>query len=144
MSTSVTTTTPAARTARRADVPILIGGAAVAVAANTVVSFSALGAGANPGFMPLTIALYAPFTIVGFFAAYVGWRIIRSRAKHPAAVLRVLVPVLAVLSFVPDTALLLLGFIPDSSLTGVVGLAIMHLVVVAVAVPVFQRIAPVR
>jgi hypothetical protein len=146
MSASVTTasTTATNRAARRIDVPVLIAGAVVAVAANTIVSFAALAAGASSQFLPLTIALYAPFTVLGFFAAYVGWRVVRGRAKHPAAVLRVLVPVLAILSFVPDTMLAIFGFIPDSSITGVVGLVIMHLVVVGVAVPVFQRIAPTR
>jgi hypothetical protein len=52
--------------------------------------------------------------------------------------------VLTVLSFVPDTVLLITGFIPNSSATAVVGLALMHLVVVGVAIPVFRSIAPVR
>ncbi len=144
MSASATTPSTASQTARRLDVPVLIAGAIVAVAATTVVSLAALAAGATMQFLSLTIALYAPFSILGFAAAYVGWRIIRSRAKHPAAVLRVLVPVLTVLSFIPDTVLAITGFIPGASLTGVIGLALMHLVVVAVAVPVAQRLAPVR
>jgi hypothetical protein len=149
MSTSATASATAtaasassARPVRRVDAPVLIAGAVIVVAANTVVSLAALAAGASPQFLPLTIALYAPFSILGFFAAYVGWRIVRSRASHPAAVLRVLVPVLAILSFVPDTMLAIFGFIPDASITGVVGLAIMHLVVVGVVVPVAQRLAP--
>jgi hypothetical protein len=56
----------------------------------------------------------------------------------------VLVPVLAVMSFVPDTVLAITGFIPGTTLTGVVALMLMHLVVVAIAVPLCARLAPVR
>ncbi len=69
---------------------------------------------------------------------------VRRRARRPAVVLRVLVPVLTVLSFTPDTILALTGFIPGTSLTAVLALALMHLVVVALAVSVSARLAPVR
>ena len=68
----------------------------------------------------------------------------RARAKNPARVLSILVPVLTVLSFIPDTALAIIGFIPGASLTAVLGLATMHLVVVAVAVLLSLRLAPVK
>jgi hypothetical protein len=55
-----------------------------------------------------------------------------------------LVPVLAVLSFVPDAILLATGFIPGASLTAILALATMHVVVVAVAVPLCLRLAPVK
>jgi hypothetical protein len=122
----------------------LAAAAVVAVAANTVVSITAIAAGAKPSFLPLSLALYGTFTVLGLVAGYVGWRIIRSRARRPLAVLRVAVPVLAVLSLVPDTVNALVHFIPDTTVTGVVGLMIMHLVVVGVGVPVYQRLAPVR
>ena len=57
---------------------------------------------------------------------------------------RVLVPVLTVLSFAPDVALLVLGFIPGTTAVGVVALMLMHLVVVAAAVIAGRRIAPAR
>ena len=114
------------------------------VAANTIVSFAALAAGAHASFAPLSVVVFAPFSVVAFFAAYVGWRIVRSRSSRPAAVLKVLVPVLTVVSFAPDTVLAITGFIPGSSLTGVLALALMHLVVVGTVVPIASRIAPVR
>jgi hypothetical protein len=66
------------------------------------------------------------------------------RARRPAAVLRILVPVLTVLSFAPDTILAVTRFIPGTSSVAVIGLVLMHLVVVAVAVPICARLAPVR
>jgi Family of unknown function (DUF6069) len=138
-----TTATTLARGRSRAAV-VLAAGAIVAVAANAVIAMSALAAGANSAFSPLLVFVYGPFTVVGLLAAYAGWRIVRSRARSPRRVLLVLVPVLTVLSFVPDTFLALRGFIPGTSLTGVIALMLMHLVVVGVAVPLSARLAPVR
>jgi hypothetical protein len=121
----------------------LVAAIVVAVAANTVVALAALAAGASPAFSPLTIAVYGPFTVHGILAGYVGWRIVRGRAANPLRALRVLVPLLLVLSFAPDTVSAIIGFIPGSSLTGFVALMIMHPIVVAVGVPVYQRLAPV-
>jgi hypothetical protein len=137
--------TPATATPNRArTVAIIAVGILVAVLANSVVAIVAHAAGASADFSPLLVFVYGPFTLLGFLAAYAGWRIVRRRASHPAAVLRVLVPVLTVLSFVPDTVLAITGFIPGASLTAVAALGLMHLVVVAVAVPICARLLPVR
>ena len=125
-------------------VAILAAGAIVAILANLVIATVAHAAGASADFSPLLVFVYAPFTLVGLIAAYLGWRIVRRRARHPASVLRILVPVLTVLSFAPDTILAATGFIPGASLTAVCALGLMHLVVVAVAVPICARLAPVR
>jgi Family of unknown function (DUF6069) len=142
---AIDTSTPRTIAPTRTRAAILLAAAAiVALAANAVISMAALAAGASSAFSPLVVFVYGPFTVVGLLAAYAGWRIVRRRARNPRLVLRVLVPVLAVLSFVPDTVLAITGFIPGTSLTGVVGLMLMHVVVVAVAVPVSARLAPVR
>lgn len=141
--TDATRTIPRARVSAPVTAVVLVAGAVVGVAANAVIAFSALAAGASSTFAPVTVA-FIPFTVVGYFAAYLGWRIIRARTARPAAVLRVLVPVLTILSFIPDIVLLATGFIPGASATAVIALALMHSVVVAVAVPIFLRVAPVR
>ena len=141
LESSTTATLAPSRT--RAAV-LLAAGAIVALAANAVIAMAALAAGASSAFSPLLVFVYGPFTVVGLLAAFAGWRIVRRRARNPRAVLRVLVPVLAVLSFVPDTILAITGFIPATTLTGVVALMLMHLVVVAIAVPLSARLAPVR
>jgi hypothetical protein len=129
---------------RARTIAVLAAGAVVAILANSTIAVVARASGASADFSPLQIFVYAPFTVVGLIAAYAGWRIVRQRARHPAAVLRVIVPVLTVLSFAPDTILAITGFIPGASLTAVVALGIMHLVVVGVAVPICARLAPVR
>jgi hypothetical protein len=120
----------------------LVVAAIVAVAANTVVALAAIAAGASSAFAPLTIAVYAPFTVAGLLAGYVGWRLVRGRSRRPRRTLSLLVPIVLALSFVPDTIAMTVGFIPGGSVTGYVGLMLMHVVVVAVGVPVFARLAP--
>jgi len=134
------TTVPVAR--RRTAVLTLVAAAAVAVAACAAIALAAVAAGAT-AFPPLMPYVFGPFAIAGLLAAYAGWRIVRGRVARPRAVLRVLVPALLVLSFIPDVILLLTGFIPGTTATGAVGLMLMHLTVAAVAVPVAQRLAPV-
>lgn len=133
-----TSTTSVPRTA-----VLLAAAVVVAGAANSVIAVSAIAAGASSTYAPLTLPVYLAFTVLGVLAGYAGWRVIRSRAAHPARVLRVVVPVALVLSWVPDVILAIVQFIPGTNLTGALALGLMHLVVVAVAVPVYTRIAPV-
>ncbi|MFF1573377.1 DUF6069 family protein [Leifsonia sp. NPDC058292] len=129
-------------TARRTAL-LLTAGVLVVAVATTVVAFTAQSLTAGSDFPALKPAVYLPFAILGFVAGYAGWRIVRSRAAHPARALRLLVPLLLAVSFIPDIVLLLTGFIPGTTATGVIALMLMHPIVVAVGVPVFQRIAPV-
>ena len=137
-SASVRPTATAGRT-----VVLLVAGIVIAGLATSIVALIATSLGAADGFAPLMPAVYLPFVAVGIVAAVVGWRIVRSRAAHPAVVLRVLVPVVLVASFIPDAILLITRFIPGTTLLGGLSLSVMHLVVAAVAVPLAQRIAPV-
>ncbi len=144
-----TTLSPtASRTARPAaslgrTVALTAAGVVVAGAATSIVALTAGALGVADGFSPLMPAVYLPFVAVGVIAAVVGWRIVRARATHPLRVLRVLVPVVLVASFIPDTVLMITHFIPGTTLIGGLSLSIMHLIVAAVAVPLAQRIAPV-
>ncbi|WP_375385179.1 hypothetical protein [uncultured Microbacterium sp.] len=144
MTVSTTSIPTAHGVSTRTHAIVLVAGAVITVAANTVIAVSAIAAGASAEFHPLMFVIFAPLTLVGYFAAYLGWRIVRSRAANPAAVLRVLVPVLGIASFIPDVVLLATGFVPGASLTAVIALALMHLVVIATIVPIALRIAPVR
>lgn len=122
---------------------LLAAAVAVAGIANTVIALVAVALGASGSYAPLTPPVYLAFTVVGVVVGYLGWRLVRSRAGRPARVLRVLVPVVLVLSWIPDVILAIAQFIPGTSLTGALALGLMHAVVVAVAVPVYARIAPV-
>jgi hypothetical protein len=133
---------PAATAGR--TVVLVVAGIVIAGLATSVVALIATALGAAKEFSPLMPAVYLPFVAVGIVAAVVGWRIVRSRAAHPAAVLRVLVPVVLIASFIPDTILIVTRFIPGTTLLGGLSLSVMHLIVAAVAVPLAQRIAPVE
>ena len=124
-------------------VVLLAAAFAVAGLANSVIALAAGAAGASSTYAPLMPPVYLAFTAIGVLGGYLGWRIVRRASANPARVLRVLVPVALVLSWVPDVILALVQFIPGTNLTGAIGLALMHAVVVAVAVPVYARVAPV-
>lgn len=123
---------------------LLLAAAAVAGVANAVIAVAALAAGASASYSPLMPPVYLAFTVFGVLAGYLGWRIVRRVSAHPARVLKVLVPAVLVLSWVPDVILAVVQFIPGTTLTGALALALMHAVVVAVSVPVYARIAPVQ
>jgi len=122
---------------------LLVAAVAVAGAANSIIAAVAVAAGASSSYAPLMLPVYLAFTVAGVVAGYVGWRVIRNRATNAARVLRVVVPVALVLSWAPDVVLAITQFIPGTNLTGALALGLMHAVVVAVAVPVYARIAPV-
>jgi hypothetical protein len=134
-------------TARTASVPrtavLLVAAFAVAGLANAVIALAAASAGASSSYGPLMPPVYLAFTALGIAGGYLGWRIVRRRSANPARLLRILVPVALVLSWVPDVILGVLQFIPGTTLTGAVALGLMHAVVVAVGVPVYARVAPV-
>ncbi|MEV4262739.1 DUF6069 family protein [Kribbella sp. NPDC049584] len=111
--------------------------AVVAVGLNYLVARGATALGADESFRPLTPAVFVPFTLIGIAAGFAGWRAVVRRVARPHAVLRVLVPVVLVLSMIPDLLLLATGFIPHTSGIAVAGLMLMHVVVTAVAVPAY-------
>jgi hypothetical protein len=122
----------------------LFGGLVLAIilssAGNLVVSMIAHALGASTEFMALNATTFVPFVVVGVVLGAVGWNVVRRRAAKPAAVLRVLVPAVLVVSFAPD--LILGGRLPGSSAGAVLALMVMHVVVTAVVVPTYLRVLP--
>jgi len=139
-------TSTAARTAPRALTVTLTVLAAVAASAllTTLIAFVARAAGAGDAFPPLQPQAYLTFATAGTLLAIGGWVLVVRFVARSARLLRVLVPVLVVLSFTPDVVLLLTGFIPGGTPGAVVALALMHPVVAGAAVLAGQRIAPAR
>jgi hypothetical protein len=128
------------RTAPRSalrTVALLAAGTVAAVAVNAVVAAIAVAAGAPADYGPLTFPAYTLFTVIGVVIGWVGWSIVRRRARDPRRVLTVLVPVVTLLSLVPDVLLLVFRFIPGTTPAAAIGLMAMHLVVVAIAVPTY-------
>lgn len=138
------TTTTASPSAAGRTALVIVAGGLVAAGASTAIALVAPLVGADPGFPAIKPMVFLPFVVLGYGAAVAGWAIVRSRSTRPAALLRVLVPVLTVLSLVPDVVLAATGFIPGTTVVGAVALGLMHLTVVGVAVPVLARALPVR
>jgi hypothetical protein len=139
-------TTSAPVSTRRAVRPalVLVAAVAVAVAGNAIVATVAVAAGAPASYGPLTFPAYTLMTVIGMIAGWAGWTLVIRRTRDPRRVLTWLVPLVAVLSFVPDALLLALGFIPGTTLVAVVALMAMHVVVLAAAVPAFAIAARAR
>ncbi|WP_207311934.1 DUF6069 family protein [Lentzea alba] len=112
----------------------------LASAVNTAVSFAAQELGASAEVIQgLAPQAYVFLTAIGVVVAAVAWALIRRRAARPNAVLRKVVPIVVAVSLVPD--LLLFGM-PGASPVGVIALMLMHVVVAAVAVPIFRKVLP--
>jgi hypothetical protein len=142
-STTTSATGPAATLPAAAPTPRLVGGIAVAALAAVVVNVllgvgvTALVTGPAVG---LETAAWISMSIAGVLIGTAGWAVVRRFAPRPAALLRVLVPVALVVSWIPDLVVLTTG----ASLLNVAGLVLMHVVVAAACVTVLPRVLPVR
>lgn len=130
-----TATRTATRSGAGRTALILIAAIIAALALNAVIAMAAVAAGAPAQYGPLLPPAYASMTVVGIVAGWFGWRAIRARARNPRRALAIAVPVVGVLSFVPDVVLLATGFIPGTTPAAVLALMAMHVATIAVAVP---------
>lgn len=118
----------------------LLAAAVAAIAVNALIAAaaSAIGAGAVP--VGLQIAQFGPASVVGVLLGTAGWTAVRRFAARPGAVLRVLVPVVVVLTFGADLVLLATG----AGVVNVIALMLMHVVVATATVVALARVLPVR
>jgi hypothetical protein len=138
----MTNSDSSSRANRRARTALLLLTAiAAAVVLNAVVAMIAIAAGAPSDYGPLTFPAFTLFTVVGILAGWAGWALLQRRARNPHRTLSVLIPVVLVLSFVPDLLLLAFRFIPGTTPGAAVALMVMHLVVAGVAVPAYALIS---
>ncbi|GGM76840.1 hypothetical protein GCM10011609_10980 [Lentzea pudingi] len=117
----------------------LLGAAVISIAVNALIALVA-GRFIPDGTerMGLAVAEYAPATVIGIALGTLGWYLVRRFARDPRRVLRVLVPVVVVLSWIPDLGILAGG----ASLVNSLALIAMHTVVAAATVPVLARVLP--
>lgn len=80
----------------------------------------------------MSVPAQAMFTVVAVVVGWIGWRIVETRAKDPHRLLRILVPVIVLVSLLPDLLLLVFPVIPETNAQTVI--VLMHLVVAACAV----------
>lgn len=120
---------------------IAVGVAAIpsaVIAAALSVAAGAAGVPALPQLTPPAVALFAG---LGSAAAVIGWNAVRGRTSNPRALLTRLVPLLLLLSFVPDV-LLGVSTARDTGLAPVLTLAAMHVTTVVITVAVCLRALP--
>jgi hypothetical protein len=118
--------------------------AAVVVGAlgTTVIAAIAHGAGVSHAFSPLDPGAYIALIVLGVLGGAVGWQVVRAKADRPAQLLRNLVPVVLILSFIPDIAIGVSGS-DHATWGGVIALMSAHVVVAAAAVTSFVTLLPV-
>lgn len=122
--------------------PLVVAGGVLAAivlssAANALIAVVARAIGAPDDFQPLDPGSYIFLTTVGVVAGALGWAAVRRLSADPEKLVRLLVPVVVAVSFVPDFFL----FGPGG-VTGVVALLLMHVVVAAVTVTAFRKVMP--
>ncbi|MFD9704477.1 DUF6069 family protein [Lentzea sp. NPDC059081] len=117
----------------------LLGAAVVSIAVNALI---ALVAGkiipADAVRKGLSLLEYAPATVIGILLGTLGWYLVRRFAGNPRRVLRILVPVVVVLSWIPDLGIMAAGATFVNSLA----LILMHVVVAGATVPTLSRVLP--
>jgi hypothetical protein len=143
METTVETIT-AGRTRTPAAVSLAIFTTGVAgVLASTVIAAIAHGAGVSHAFLPLHFATFTFLIVFAALGGAIGWQLVRNRATHPSRVLARLVPVVLLLSFIPDV---LIGISKAETATtwgGVFALMAMHIFVATAAVASYLYFLPV-
>jgi hypothetical protein len=118
-------------------------GAAGGLIINSLIAWAGRGLLNVPHeFNPLTVPVYGTLTVLGAIIGAIGWRLIATRSRRATRLLTVLVPVVLVLSWFPDTVLLITKSQPGTTTAGVLALMLMHLGVAAAAVPVYRRFIP--
>ncbi len=95
-------------------------------------------------FQQLTLPVYGTLTVLGAVAGAVGWHLVVARSRNASGVLRVLVPMVLVLSLIPDVMLLVTESQPGTTTAGVIALMLMHVGVAAAAIPALRRFTPPR
>ncbi|HEY3605874.1 MAG TPA: DUF6069 family protein [Pseudonocardiaceae bacterium] len=122
----------------------LVASVVASLVVELVIAAIAHGAGAYSDFQPLTFGILSRLTVLGLLAAVVVWELVRRRAGDPVAVMRRLVPIVVVLSWVPDVLLGATHAEAHTTWGEVAVLMVMHLVVAVIGVGLFSRLLPLR
>lgn len=137
------TTSTSAMGALSRAVLAIVAGSLVASLLDAVVAAIWHAGGASQAFSPLHPAAYVSLTVIGLIGGTVAWCIVRARAADPARVLRTLVPLVIVLSFIPDVMVGARGSAMAGTTWGAVtGLMVMHVLVAAVALTAYRLLLP--
>jgi len=130
---------------RQAKLPTaIVIAAAIAIVADLIIAAVAHAAGASSQFKPLNLSTFAPLTIVGLVFAAIAWTTIRARATNPRLVLSRLIPIVVLVSLIPDIAVGVSKSQAHTTWGAVVALMVMHLAVSGAGVGTFWILLPIR
>jgi hypothetical protein len=128
-----------------AAVPAAVAAAAVVGdLVSTAIAAIAHGAGVSHAFAPLHVGTYTVLIVAGVMGGAIGWQLVRTRATNPSRLLARLVPVVLLLSFVPDILIGITKAETGTTWGGVLALMAMHVVVATAAVGSYLHFLPVR
>jgi tryptophan-rich sensory protein len=116
--------------------------AAVINAAIATVARSAFDV--SDDFQPLTPGPIVMWTILGALIGAAGWRLFVNKGAGSRQLLSRLVPVVVVLSFIPDVLLLATHAMPGTSTAAVLSLMAMHVITATIVVTAYRRTMPTR
>jgi hypothetical protein len=135
--TSSISTRPQSASAAKVAVGLLAA-AVVALIGNALIALAV--SALRPGGVGkgLSFIEFGPLTVVGVLVGAAGWALVRRSSRRPRAVLRILVPVVVVLTFGADLGLMAGG----TTLLNAVGLMLMHVVVAVAVVFALARVLP--
>lgn len=127
----------------------LVASVVTSLVVELIIAAIAHGAGANAGFQPLTLSGLLGPTVVGLLIAVVVWELVRRRAADPLAVMRWLVPVVVVVSWIPDVVLGAThragaNHVAYTTWGEVAALMVMHLFVSAIGLGLFSQLLPLQ
>jgi hypothetical protein len=132
----------AARIPRAPASALLVVAFGLAVALDSAIAAIAHANGASHAFQPLQFPSYTMLTGIGMVAGAAGWAAVRAKAAQPRRLLSGLVPIILVLSFVPDV-LVGAGTMAGASWGAVAALMVMHVAVATVLITTLLRVLPV-
>ena len=127
----------------------LVASVVASLIVELIIAAIAHGAGAYSDFQPLTFGGLIGPTVLGLLTAVVVWELVRRRAGDPVAVMRWLVPIVVVLSWVPDVVLgathrEATSHVAHTTWGEVAVLMAMHLFVAAIGLGLFSWLLPLK
>ncbi|MEQ3553146.1 hypothetical protein WIS52_21975 [Pseudonocardia nematodicida] len=137
--------TVVARTRPLTGVALVAGATALTLALNLLIALVAPALGADPRFEAFAPGGIVTLTLVGAAASVLGWTLVVRFVRRSRQALTVLVPVLFVLTAIPDV-LVMTGTLPLAHGGPAEGFALllMHVTLVGALVPVLARLMPPR
>ena len=120
----------------------VVGAVVVACLVGLLFASIAHAAGSPHKFKPLKPGSFVPLIVFGIVMGAIGWALIRRYSSRPRALLTIVVPVVVVVSWIPDIVLYTSKTQAGTTGRGVLTVMLLHLAVAAIAVFAFLKAMP--